>query len=70
LVTGELGLGNLIENAVKAIEDEKAAIKDASVYAEGMEDKAEDALFDYDSKNVIEDSDFEEFSEFEEDWER
>ena len=64
LVINELGLGNLIENALKAIEDEKAQIKEAGNYAETLEDSnSEDSLFDYE-KPLIEDSDFQDFFDF------
>lgn len=62
LVTNELGLGNLIENSIKAIEEEKAHIKEAGAYAESLEDHLEDSLFDYD-KSAIEDDDYKEFNE-------
>ena len=61
LVTNELGLGNMIENALRAIEQEKESIQEAGEYAEALENSnEEDDLFDYD-KNVIEDEDFQEY---------
>lgn len=57
-----MGLGNLIENAIKQLKDEKESIAEAS---SGVVD--EDDLFDYD-KNIVEltDEDFEDFRESEE----
>lgn len=61
LVTNELGLGNMIENALRAIEQEKESIQEAGEYAEALENSnEEDDLFDYD-KNIIEDEDFQEY---------
>jgi hypothetical protein len=57
-----LGLGTLIENSVKAIQDEKAAIEEAS-HDKVTED--EDSLFDYGTP-VLEDSDYAEFKDFKE----
>lgn len=48
LVTEELGLGNLIENSLKALERERETIKEASLIGEDEKEKREeDALFDY-----------------------
>ena len=44
LVTEEMGLGNLIENAVKLLKEEKDNI--AAAGADGMDEGAEDDLFD------------------------
>lgn len=61
LVTNELGLGNMIENALKAIEEEKEHIKEAGSYAEALENNSEeDNLFDYD-KPILEDQDYDNF---------
>lgn len=61
LVTSELGLGNMIENALRAIEQEKESIQEAGEYAEALENSSEEEdLFDYD-RNVIEDEDFQEY---------
>ena len=61
LVTNELGLGNMIENALRAIEQEKESIQEAGEYAEALgNSNEEEDLFDYD-KNVIEDEDFQEY---------
>lgn len=63
LVTNELGLGTMIENAIKAIEEEKERIEEAGSQAEGVSDKdAEDDLFDY-HKGALEDEDIQEFYE-------
>ena len=66
LVTEEMNLGNLIENAFKQLEKEYAAI--ASAQAKAEEDGDEDAaLFDYDAEIVdISDEDFDELKELEE----
>lgn len=66
LVTNELGLGNMIENALKAIEDEKEHIKEAGNYAEALQNSnEEDNLFNYE-KPVLEDEDFEDFNNLQE----
>lgn len=62
LVTNELGLGNMIENALKAIEDEKEHIKEAGNYAEALQNSnEEDNLFNYE-KPILEDEDFDDFN--------
>ena len=66
LVTGEMGLGNLIENAIKQIERDR--LKEE---LEDMEDideneQFEDDLFDYDKNVTLTDEDFINFKEFEE----
>lgn len=65
LITEETGLSNLIENAIKQLEKEKADIKAA---AEGpdVEDAEDDAIFNYNPAEIT-DQDFVDFSEFEED---
>ena len=66
LVTNELGLGNMIENALKAIEDEKEHIKEAGNYAEALQNSnEEDNLFNYE-KPVLEDEDFDDFNNLQE----
>ena len=70
LVTEEMNLGNLIENAMKQIEADK--IKEAQDDSEAATDDElmEMELFDNDdSTKVLTDGDFEEFREFEEDLE-
>jgi hypothetical protein len=70
LVTEEMNLGNLIENAMKQIEADK--IKEAQDDSEAATDDElmEMELFDNDSANkVLTDGDFEEFREYEEDLE-
>jgi hypothetical protein len=59
-----MGLGTLIENAVKLLREEQDAINAAS---RSSEESADDSLFDYD-KDVIEltDEDFDDFRESEE----
>ena len=66
LVTEEMNLGNLIENAFKQLEKEYAAI--ASAQAKAEEDGDEDAaLFDYDADIIdISDEDFDELKELKE----
>ena len=59
LVTGELGLENLIENAVSQIQRERQNIQDA---AEDNGEKEEDELFSYETK-PLEDQDFIDFQE-------
>ncbi len=61
LVTEEMGLGNLIENAIKQLKDEQESIQ---IAGSGVN---EDDLFDYD-KDVIEldDEDYDDFKESEE----
>lgn len=66
LVTNELGLGNMIENALKAIEDEKEHIKEAGNYAEALQNSnEEDDLFNYE-KPILEDEDFDDFNNLQE----
>lgn len=63
LVTEEMNLGNLIENAVKQIELDKE--KEAMESDEDADD-LDDLLFDEDSKALLADEDFSSFKEFEE----
>ena len=62
LVTEEMNLGNLIENAVKQIQadKEKEAIQDAD--AAGDDDAFESELFDEDEKAFLNDEDFAQLS--------
>lgn len=62
LVTEEMGLGNLIENAVKRLEKKQEQAEEAAE-TEGSE---EDKLFDYNSNLAISDSDFQDFFDWEE----
>lgn len=64
LVTEEMNLGTLIENAVKQIQvdKEKEAIKDAE--AAGDDDSFEQELFDSDKKAFLQDEDFQQLSDF------
>ena len=67
LVTEEMGLGQLIENAVKLLQQEQINIEDAG--ANGVDDEqSEDSLFDYE-KDVVElnDEDYDEFNDMEDD---
>lgn len=66
LVTEEMGLGNLIENALKQIEEDKIKEKEGTAEAASDEELLEMELFSDDSaKKMINDSDFVEFTEFE-----
>ena len=69
LVTEEMNLGNLIENAMKQIEADK--IKEAQDDSEAATDDElmEMELFNDDATKVLTDGDFEEFRDFEEDLE-
>lgn len=69
LVTEEMNLGNLIENAMKQIEADK--IKEAQDDSEAATDDElmEMELFDDNATKVLTDGDFEEFRDFEEDLE-
>lgn len=64
LITEETNIGNLIENAVKQIEEDKRREADTAADAASDEDILEDALFAGDI-NYISDGEFEEFNEFE-----
>ena len=56
----------MIENALKAIEDEKEYIKEAGNYAEALQNSnEEDNLFNYE-KPVLEDEDFDDFNNLQE----
>jgi len=67
LVTEEMGLGTLIENAIKKleIERENLNLKDSILDDEDEEVMVENSLMDYDNPELA-DSDFSEFNEFEE----
>ena len=66
LVTEEMGLGNLIENAVKLLKEEKDNI--AAAGANGMDEGAEDDLFDYDKEIIdLTDEDYQDFRDAEDD---
>lgn len=69
LITEETNIGNLIENAVKQIEEDKRREAETEADAAGDEDILEDALFSNDI-NYISDGEFSEFNEFEEDLEK
>ncbi len=66
LITEETNIGNLIENAVKQIEEDKRREADTEADAASDEDILEDALFS-DDLNYITDGEFEEFTGFEDD---
>lgn len=66
LVTEEMGLGNLIENAVKLLKEEKDNI--AAAGADGIDEGAEDDLFDYDREIIdLTDEDYQDFRDAEDD---
>ena len=67
LVTEEMNLGNLIEAAIKQIEEEKQREADGASEAADEEELMEAALFEDGASKVLTDTDFEEFSQFEED---
>ena len=64
LVTEEMNLGNLIENAVKQIQadKEKEALTDADAASD--DDVFEAELFDEDKRAILNDEDFEELQDF------
>jgi hypothetical protein len=66
LITEETNIGNLIENAVKQIEEDKRREADTEADAASDDDILEDALFG-DDLNYIADGEFEEFTDFEDD---
>lgn len=68
LVTEEMNLGNLIENAVKQIEldKQKEAQMDESDNA-GDEDSLEEELFSDNGEAILTDNDFTDFNEYEDD---
>lgn len=65
LVIGELGLGNLIENAIKNIQKEQEAIEEAAKVNEEDEEEAEtEALFNYDDNEELTEEDIAEYSDY------
>ena len=64
LITEETNIGNLIENAVKQIQEDKAREAENIADAASDEDILEDALFN-DDIGYIADGEFEEFKDFE-----
>lgn len=70
LVTEELGLGNLIENAIKQLQDQREEEKSESHLIDddaAVVQTEEDRLFDYSVNSVLTDADFNDFEDFEED---
>jgi tRNA uridine 5-carbamoylmethylation protein Kti12 len=66
LVTEELGLGTLIENSMRTMQQEKESIKNASsLTVEEADQQAENALFDYEVSPLA-DEDFIDFATFKE----
>lgn len=64
LVTEEVGLENLIQNAIANIQKEKAAISAAAEAPD--EESEEDKIFDYDGPGPLQDQDFSDFKDFQE----
>jgi len=62
LVTEEMGLGNLIENAVKRLEKKQ----EQEAEEKTTEISEEDKLFDYNNNIAISDNDFQDFFDWEE----
>lgn len=69
LITEETNIGNLIENAVKQIEEDKVREAENEADAASDEDILEEALFSNDV-NYISDGEFNEFNDFEDDLEQ
>ena len=65
LVTEEMNLGNLIENAVKQIEIDKLKEAERDADAADDEEAFEAELFDDAAEKFVDYKDYEEFSEFE-----
>lgn len=63
LVTEEMGLGNLIENAVKRLEKKQ---EQEAEEANSPEETEEEKLFDYNNNIAITDGDFQDFFDWEE----
>ena len=66
LVTEEMGLGNLIENAIKKLEVERESINLKDAILDDEEEITEDSIMTYDSDVELTDEDFVEFKNFEE----
>lgn len=66
LITEETNIGNLIENAIKQIEEDKLREEQTEADAASDEDLLEEALFSNDIK-YLSDGEFEEFNDFEDD---
>ena len=62
LVTEEMGLGNLIENAVKRLEKKQ----EQEAEEKTTEVSEEDKLFDYNNNIAVSDNDFQDFFDWEE----
>lgn len=67
LVTEEMGLGNLIENAVKQIELDKLREAEEAADAANDDEITENYLFSEEAESYISDNDFSNFNEIEED---
>lgn len=66
LITEETNIGNLIENAIRQIEEDKLREEQTEADAASDEDLLEEALFSNDIK-YLSDGEFEEFNDFEDD---
>ena len=65
LVTEEMGLSNLIENAVKKIEQRQANEVQESADSDDIDMDEENKLFDYNNNIITTDEDFQEFYDWE-----
>lgn len=69
LVTEEMNLGNLIENALKQIEADKIKEAEQASEAADEDELMENALFSDEATSVLSDEAFTDFNEIEEEWE-
>lgn len=69
LVTEEMNLGNLIESALKQIENDKEKERQGDAEAADDDEIFENNLFSDDATNYITDENFSEFMELEDLWE-
>lgn len=69
LVTEEMNLGNLIENALKQIEADKIKEAEQASEAADEDELMENALFSDEATSVLSDEAFTDFNETEEEWE-
>ena len=68
LITEELGMGNLLENALKKLYEERGLLDKTAT--EGETTSEEDLLMKYDGQdfNMVDDDDFIDFQEVEDQW--
>ena len=69
LVTEEMNLGNLIENALKQIEADKVKEAESAAEAADEDELMENTLFSDEATSVLSDEAFADFGEAEEEWE-